>query len=76
MHDLGFSPGIAPDVCNLPFRPYDRQSAVYPLPWLRERKFWPSVSRIDDGQCGSPTLRFTMPTLTNLIILQLSATST
>ncbi|KAF9513677.1 hypothetical protein BS47DRAFT_1343904 [Hydnum rufescens UP504] len=30
-------------------RPYDREAAVYPLPWLRERKFWPSVSRIDDA---------------------------
>jgi len=30
-------------------RPYSRQSAAYPLPWLREKKFWPSVSRIDDA---------------------------
>ena len=30
-------------------RPYSRQTAAYPLPYLYERKFWPSVSRIDDG---------------------------
>lgn len=31
-------------------RPYSREQAVYPLRWLREKKFWPSVSRIDDGK--------------------------
>jgi len=30
--------------------PYSRQQAAYPLPWLRERKFWPAVSRVDDGE--------------------------
>ncbi len=30
-------------------RPYTREQAAYPLPWLRETKFWPTVSRIDDG---------------------------
>ncbi|KAG8896982.1 glycine decarboxylase subunit P [Tulasnella sp. 403] len=30
-------------------RPYSRQKAVYPLPYLHERKFWPTVSRIDDA---------------------------
>lgn len=29
-------------------RSYSRDEAVYPLPWVRERKFWPSVSRIDN----------------------------
>ncbi|KAL4070628.1 glycine cleavage system P-protein-domain-containing protein [Scleroderma citrinum] len=29
-------------------RPYTREQAVYPAPWLREKKFWPTVSRIDD----------------------------
>ncbi|HXD72098.1 MAG TPA: aminomethyl-transferring glycine dehydrogenase, partial [Vicinamibacterales bacterium] len=28
--------------------PYTREQAVFPLPWVRERKFWPSVSRIDN----------------------------
>jgi glycine dehydrogenase len=29
-------------------RPYSRQQAVFPLPWVAENKFWPSVNRIDD----------------------------
>ena len=29
-------------------RPYSRQEACYPLPWVAENKFWPSVNRIDD----------------------------
>ncbi|MGE5386517.1 MAG: aminomethyl-transferring glycine dehydrogenase [Betaproteobacteria bacterium] len=29
-------------------RPYSREEAVFPLPWVREHKFWPSVNRIDD----------------------------
>jgi glycine dehydrogenase len=28
-------------------RPYSRQQAAFPAPWLRERKFWPAVARID-----------------------------
>ena len=27
--------------------PYSRETAAYPAPWLRERKFWPSVGRVD-----------------------------
>ncbi|KAI9808082.1 MAG: glycine decarboxylase subunit P [Phylliscum demangeonii] len=30
-------------------RPYDRERAVFPLPWLRQKKFWPSVARLDDA---------------------------
>lgn len=29
-------------------RPYSREVAVFPLPWVGENKFWPSVNRIDD----------------------------
>lgn len=29
--------------------PYSREEAAYPMPWLREKKFWPTVSRVDDG---------------------------
>lgn len=28
---------------------YGREKAAYPLEWLVENKFWPSVSRVDDG---------------------------
>jgi len=43
-------------------RPYSRQTAAYPLPWLLEKKFWPTVSRIDDAYgdlnlvCDCPTV--------------------
>lgn len=29
-------------------RPYSREQAVFPMPWIKENKFWPSVNRIDD----------------------------
>ena len=29
-------------------RPYTRQEAVFPLPWVADNKFWPTVNRIDD----------------------------
>jgi glycine dehydrogenase len=28
---------------------YDRRTAAYPLKWVEENKFWPSVGRVDDG---------------------------
>jgi glycine dehydrogenase len=30
-------------------RSYSRERAAFPLPWVKENKFWPSVSRINDG---------------------------
>jgi glycine dehydrogenase len=30
-------------------RPYSRQQAAYPAPWLRQFKFWPKVSRINNS---------------------------
>ncbi|HEX5393672.1 MAG TPA: aminomethyl-transferring glycine dehydrogenase, partial [Rhodocyclaceae bacterium] len=29
-------------------RPYSREQAVFPLAWVADNKFWPSVNRIDD----------------------------
>ncbi len=29
-------------------RPYTRREAAFPLPWVADNKFWPSVNRIDD----------------------------
>jgi glycine dehydrogenase len=31
-------------------RSYTREMAAYPLPYLKEKKFWPSVTRLDDGK--------------------------
>ncbi len=30
-------------------RPYSREQAAFPTPWVRTNKFWPSVSRIDEA---------------------------
>jgi glycine dehydrogenase len=29
-------------------RPYSREEAAFPAPWVRESKFWPAVARIDN----------------------------
>jgi glycine dehydrogenase len=30
-------------------RRYSRERAAFPLPWVRERKFWPAVGRVDNA---------------------------
>jgi glycine dehydrogenase len=30
-------------------RPYGREKAAYPLKWIKDNKFWPAVSRVDDA---------------------------
>tara|TARA_B100001778_G_C18095908_1_gene409496 strand:- start:40 stop:552 length:513 start_codon:yes stop_codon:yes gene_type:complete len=30
-------------------RPYSRTNAAYPIEWVRNNKFWPTVSRVDDA---------------------------
>lgn len=39
---------------------YTRQQAVYPLPWVRDRKFWPSVGRVNNSH-GDRVLICTCP---------------
>lgn len=39
---------------------YSREEAAFPLPWIREHKFWPSVSRIDNAY-GDRNLVCTCP---------------
>ncbi|GFP57393.1 glycine dehydrogenase (decarboxylating), mitochondrial [Trichoderma asperellum] len=41
-------------------RPYSREKAAYPLPYLLEKKFWPSVGRVDDTY-GDTNLFCTCP---------------
>ena len=43
-------------------RGYTREQAAYPLPWLREKKFWPSTARVDDVY-GDSHLACTCPPL-------------
>lgn len=30
-------------------RPYSREEAVFPLPWVQEHKFWPAVGRVNNA---------------------------
>jgi glycine dehydrogenase len=46
---LKHAPHTAKAVVNSDWaRPYTREQAAYPLPWVRENKFWPSVARVDN----------------------------
>ena len=46
---LKLAPHTAQAVCGDAWdRPYSREQAAYPLPYLREHKFWPAVGRIDN----------------------------
>lgn len=36
-------------------RSYSREKAAYPLAWLKEKKFWPSVARINDSKSARLT---------------------
>ncbi len=47
---LRMAPHTAADVCADEWpHPYTRTQAAYPLPFVRQRKFWPAVSRIDNA---------------------------
>jgi len=45
-------------------RPYSREQAAYPAPWVKEHKFWPHVSRIDEAY-GDRNLICTCPPIEN-----------
>jgi glycine dehydrogenase len=47
-------------------RSYSRARAAYPLPWLKEKKFWPSVARVDDVY-GDSHLNCTCPPMESYI---------
>jgi glycine dehydrogenase len=34
-------------------RPYSREEAAYPMQYLKEKKFWPSVTRVNDSKYSS-----------------------
>ncbi|MEZ5651221.1 MAG: aminomethyl-transferring glycine dehydrogenase [Burkholderiaceae bacterium] len=43
------APHTAPELAGDWPHPYTREQAAFPLPYLREAKFWPSVKRIDNA---------------------------
>jgi glycine dehydrogenase len=60
---LKFAPHTAEAVTSTEWgHAYPREQAAFPLPWVRERKFWPSVSRIDNAW-GDRNLVCTCPPL-------------
>lgn len=48
-------------------RPYSREQAAFPLPWVRENKYWSPVSRVDNAYgdrnlvCACPPIEEYMP---------------
>ncbi|MEX2605922.1 MAG: aminomethyl-transferring glycine dehydrogenase [Kiritimatiellia bacterium] len=45
---LHHAPHTADDLAGEWDRAYTREQAAFPLPWVRERKFWPASNRIDN----------------------------
>jgi glycine dehydrogenase len=45
---LHHAPHTADDLCDDWQRAYTREQAVFPLTWVRDRKFWPASNRIDN----------------------------
>jgi len=46
---LKHAPHTAKSLVNSDWnRPYTREQAAFPLPWVRENKFWPAVARVDN----------------------------
>tara|TARA_B100001029_G_scaffold100616_1_gene82730 strand:+ start:4093 stop:6909 length:2817 start_codon:yes stop_codon:yes gene_type:complete len=43
------APHTIGEVCSEWNHPYSREEAVFPISWIRENKFWPYVSRIDNA---------------------------
>ncbi len=43
------APHTAPELCGEWAHPYSRQEAAFPLEWVKQAKFFPYVSKIDNG---------------------------
>jgi len=64
---LKHAPHTAKSVCaNEWTRPYSREQAAYPLPYVRENKFWPAVARVDNVY-GDKNLICACPPLSSYI---------
>jgi glycine dehydrogenase len=60
---LELAPHTAAVVCADSWdRPYSREQAAFPLPWVGDSKFWPAVGRIDNAY-GDRNLICTCPPL-------------
>ena len=44
------APHTAQEIASVNWsHPYSREQAAYPIDWLKESKFWPSVGRVDNA---------------------------
>ncbi|MFO7565442.1 MAG: aminomethyl-transferring glycine dehydrogenase [Enhygromyxa sp.] len=60
---LELAPHTAAVICSDSWdRPYSREQAAFPLPWVADNKFWPAVGRIDNVY-GDRNLVCTCPPL-------------
>ena len=60
------APHTAASVMSADWRhPYSREEAVYPLPFVKDRKFWPVVGRIDNPY-GDRNLFCTCPPIEDM----------
>ncbi|MFM7587334.1 MAG: glycine dehydrogenase (aminomethyl-transferring), partial [Bacteroidota bacterium] len=50
-------------------RPYPREKAVFPLPWVRESKFWPTAGRVNNTH-GDRNLFCVCPPIESYEIVQ------
>lgn len=58
------APHTADDIAGEWNRAYSRETAVFPLPYIRAHKFWPSVNRVDDVY-GDKNLVCSCPSIEN-----------
>ena len=59
---LHYAPHTAADLVDEWSRAYSREAAVFPTAWTRDRKFWPTVNRIDQAY-GDRHLICTCPSM-------------
>jgi glycine dehydrogenase len=48
MNVLKQAPHTASELVGDWSRPYPREKAVFPLPWVQDSKFWPTVGRVNN----------------------------
>ncbi|MEM9948035.1 MAG: aminomethyl-transferring glycine dehydrogenase [Cyanobacteria bacterium P01_D01_bin.36] len=59
---LHYAPHTTADLVNEWTRGYSKETAVFPTEWTRDRKFWPTVNRIDQA-FGDRNLVCTCPSM-------------
>lgn len=63
-NSLRNAPHTADDLVSDWQRPYGREEAFFPLPWVREKKFWVSANRVDNAY-GDKNIMCSCPPLTD-----------